>query len=293
MLTIVHYLAAAVVDSMDKIIISKQKIRPFNYTFFTIVTGGVALFAWPWFFAHIPEKQIFLNLLSGAFFALTLYVFFKALSEGEVTRVVPFVFSFIAVFDILIGVILGKTDLRAGQVSALFLLIPGALLLSYKQSGFPHRHVLLKLLSAFLFAAYNWLWQYGAQVGPVLNSYMWNRIGAAGVLILLLLHPAAREQISAVRNTGKKTAVSLLFLAKQVLGGANFIFYSFLIAMGNIIVVDSMQGLRYVFLLFLGSFIAHRRTALFTEELGKPAFYVKLGAIGLIVLGTIFLFIRV
>lgn len=289
--TIFHYLAAAVVDVMDKVLISKDRIRPFNYTFFTVVTGAAALLAWPWVFESLPQKYILLDLLSGAFFSLTLYIFFKALSEGEVSRVVPFIFSFIAVFDILISLAVGKSNLRISQVAAMFLLIPGALLLSYSQSGFPRKHVFLKLFSALLFSAYNWLWQYGAQIGSVLNNYMWGRLGAAGVIILLLVIPSIRGQITGVKRMKEKSFTSLLFIIKQLLGGINFIFYSFLTALGNIVVVDSMQGLRYVFLLVLGLAISHKRGHIFKEEAGKAAAFLKLGAIFLIVLGTAMLFV--
>ena len=56
-----------------------------------------------------------------------MYVFFKALSQGEVSRVVPFVFGLVPVFDILISLVTGRNILRINEVAAMFLLIPGAL----------------------------------------------------------------------------------------------------------------------------------------------------------------------
>lgn len=290
-LTILSYLAAAVVDLMDKILVSKDKIRPLSYTFFTVVTGAIALLGWPWLFAPLPFKFVFIDLLSGCFFALAMYVFFKALSEGELTRVVPFIFSFVAVFDVLFSAATGRNVLRVSQAAAMFLLVPGALLLGYRQAGFPRRHIFTKLLSALCFSVYNWLWQYGAQAGPVANSFIWNRAGAAAILLLLLFIPAVRKEIFLVKKAGKKLTLSVLFIIKQILGGINFIFFSFLIALGNIVVIDSLQGLRYVFLFLFGLAISHKRKHFFEEQKGRFIFYQKAAAIFLIFLGTAIMFL--
>jgi uncharacterized membrane protein len=291
LLTIFQYLIQAVVDLMDKFLITARKLEPVKYTFYTVVTGLVLLAAWPWSYYSLPAHFIFLCMLSGAMFSLAIYVFFKALSQGEVSRVVPFVFGLVPVFDILISVLTGRNILRANEVAAMFLLIPGALLISHQQSSGWGKHVSLKILSAFLFSVYYALWQYSSQVGPVLNNLMWNRLGAALVLLLLLILPSFKKKVFATEAIKNKTGTSIIFLFKQLLGGLNFVFFSFLLVLGKIAIVNGLQGFRYVFLLLFSLFLSKKRRHLIEEDSGHRIFTQKSFGVILIFLGTIFLFI--
>ena len=187
LLTIFQYLVQATVDLMDKFLISTRKIEPVNYTFYTVVTGLLLILVWPWFFAILPFKFMALDLLSGVLFSLAMYVFFVALSQGEVSRVIPYVFGLVPVFDILIANVTGRNILNIHQFAAVIILIPGALIVSHQKGKFWGKHVGLKTLSAFLFSSYYALWQYGSQTGNVLNNLIYNRIGAAAILIVLLV----------------------------------------------------------------------------------------------------------
>jgi uncharacterized membrane protein len=280
-----------VVDLMDKFLITARKLEPVKYTFYTVVTGALLVVLWPWNFSVLPARFIFLDLFSGAFFSLAMYVFYKALAQGEVSRVVPFVFGLVPAFDILISLVTGRDTLRLNEVAAVCLLIPGAFLVSHQKGDFWLKHVGLKTLSAFLFSCYYALWQYGAQVGPVLNNLIWNRLGAALVLILLLAFSGYRKKVFTVDEIKNKAWTSVLFLFKQVLGGANFIFLSFLYVLGTISVINSLQGFRYVFLLFFSMMLSRKRSHMIKEETGKNIFTQKAFGIALIFIGTIFLFL--
>jgi len=291
LLTIFQYLIQAVVDLMDKFLITARRLEPVKYTFYTVVTGALLLVLWPWNFFVLPARFVYLDLFSGAFFVLAMYVFFKALAQGEVSRVVPFVFGLVPVFDILISLATGRNALRINEVAAICLLVPGALLVSHQKGDFWLKHVGLKTLSAFLFSAYYALWQYGAQKGSVLNNLMWNRLGAALVLLALLVFSGFRKKVFAVDEVKNKAGTSVLFLFKQVLGGANFVFLSFLYVLGKISVINSLQGFRYVFLLFFSMALTHKRGHIIKEETGFHIFTQKVFGIALIFLGTIFLFV--
>jgi uncharacterized membrane protein len=292
LLTIFQYLIQATVDLMDKFLITARKIEPVSYTFFTVVTGLILLVIWPWNFFVLPAKYIFLDLFSGAFFSLAFYVFFLALSWGEVSRVVPFVFGLVPVFDIIISRVTGRNSLSLNEAGAMFLLIPGALLVSHQPGSFWGKHAALKTLSAFLFSGYYALWQYGSQVGPVLNNLMWNRLGAAAVLLILLFLPAFRSKVFAAEKIKNKAGTSFLFLFKQLLGGGNFIFLSFLLVLGKISIINSLQGFRYVFLLAFSLLLSKKRAHLIKEDDGRGTIWQKSFGIALVFLGTILLFIK-
>ncbi len=291
LLTIFQYLIQATVDLMDKFLITARKLEPVKYTFYTVVTGLVFLVIWPWNYYPLPLHDILLGLFSGVAFSLAIYVFFKALSQGEVSRVVPFVFGLVPVFDILIAVTTGQNILKLNEVGAMFLLIPGALLVSHQKSAGWGKHVSLKILSAFLLSCNYALWQYAGQTGPVLNNLMWNRLGAALVLIILLVLPNYRRKVFAVEQITNKKGTTAIFLFKQVLGGLNFVFMSFLLVLGKISVINGLQGFRYIFLLVFSLFLSKKRKHLIDEENHRSVISQKSFGVILIFLGTIFLFI--
>ncbi|MBI5530846.1 MAG: hypothetical protein HY918_05145 [Candidatus Doudnabacteria bacterium] len=292
LLAIFQYAVQATVDLMDKFLISTRKIEPLAYTFYTVVMGLLIVLIWPLTYFSLPIKFILLNLLSGAFFSLVMYVFFKALSQGEASRVVPFVFGLVPVFDILISITTGRGILTAAEVAAMCLLIPGALLVSHQKHSSWGKHLALKTASAFLFSSYYALWKFGAQLGPTLNNLIWNRLGAAAVLLVLLCWPIFRKKIFSVQQkVPNKKSTAAMFLFKQVLGGANFIFLSFLFVLGKISIINALQGFRYIFLLLFSKLITKKRRHLIEEDDSKFVFTQKTAGIILIFLGTIFLFI--
>ena len=289
LLAIGSYLASAVVDGLDKFLISKRKILPLSYTFWTVVTGAAVIVIWPWVWEPLEPRQILLALASGVLFPLALYAFFKAMAEGEVSRVVPFVFGLVPVFDIAIGVITGRNILGARELAAASLLVPGAFLVAYKKH-LTGKHISLKIFTAFLWSAYYALWQYAGQSADASNSFMWNRLGAAGILLLLLVFPLYRKQVFKHEKVRRKKHTAGLFLFKQALGGGNFIFFSWILLRGKISLINSLQGFRYAFL-FVGTWLLSKHgRKLFEEGVSKAEIVPKLCGLGLIILGTFVLF---
>lgn len=288
---ILLYLSFAIVDILDKFLLSARKILPASYTFFTVVTGAALLLVWPLVYESLPARSIVLNLLSGAYFSLAMYVFFKVLSFGEVSRVVPFIFGLVPAFDVLLSAIFKIDPLLPKEIAALALLVPGAMLIAYHPSRQLHRHIWLKVLAAFLFSSYNLLWQYGAQIGGSLNNLMWNRLGAAGVLLILLAIPLYRKKVFSVQHIAKKKHTSGLFMFKQLLGGFSFAALSHFLTVGSVAIVDALAGFRYVFL-FLGAVVlSHRHIHVLDEEMDKKVIKLKLASLAVIFLGTVMLFV--
>ncbi len=288
---ILLYASFAVVDLFDKFLISKRKIRPLQYTFYTVVTGALLLLAWPFVYQALPAKFIFLDVLSGAYFGLVMYVFYKVLAHGEVSRVVPFVYGLVPVFDVVISWATRRSALTVTELAALALLIPGALLIAYRPGKYLHAYLALTVFSAFLYSSYNFLWQYGAQVGSSLNNLMWNRLGAAAVLAALLIIPSYRKAALAVGHIERKAHTGALFVFKQALGGLNFVLLSYFLAVGKVPIVDALSGFRYLFVFLLALYFGWRHRHILDESADRHAIRLKLAAIALIFLGTIILFL--
>ncbi len=281
----------AVVDVLDKFLISKRKVEALSYTFYTIVTGLFILLLWPFQFAHISNYYLILSLLSGALFSLAIFVYFKALEQGEASRVIPFVYGLVPLFDIFIQVLIGKNILTLPQGAALFLLIPGALLMGYKGGKVLTKHVGTKILAAFLLSSYFVLWNAASYGQPVFNNLMWNRVGGAFVLVVPLIFAPYRKKIFSTQKVKEKGSTSFLFIFKQLLGGATFIFLSFLLAKGNVSLINALQGFRYVFLFIIALFISRHYRHILEEDTNSHIVRQKVFAMSLIVTATIILFI--
>ena len=222
LLSILHYFMVAAVDIFDKFLISGKKILPYTYTFLTMVSGLVLLVMWPWVYAPASTSTILWNLFSGVLFALAYYLFFKALSQGEVSRVVPFVFGIMPIFDILLAMLFGVNQLLLNETAALFLLIPGAMFIAYKKD-FVGKHVGLKIAAAAVLSINAIAWQYAARDGHILNDLMWNRIGAATGIAICLLLPQVRKHFRAGFKVKSPKQTSWLFVIKQLVGGLAFV----------------------------------------------------------------------
>ncbi len=290
-LAIFQYFVLSITDIFDKFLISKRKIEPINYTFFTVVTGMALAVIWPWVYHSIPVGTLLMDMLAGACFSVSMFIFFSALAQDAVSRVVPFVFGLVPVFDIVIGTLTGKTFLSIQQISAMCVLIPGALLISYKKDNFRAKHMVLKLVAAMSISTYNLLWHYASSTGPVLNNLLWNRTGAALVLVLPLCLPIYRAKVFTVHAIEKKQHTSFLFLFKQALGGGNFILTSYLYSVGVVAVIDALQGFRYVFLFLASFFLSKRKANILDDTFVRHDFMVHVAALGLICVGTIILFL--
>jgi len=291
LLTIFQYFLQTVTDVADKFLISKRKIRPFNYTFYTIVTGVGLLVIWPWVYRATPLHYILLSLISGAAFSLAMYMFYMALAEGEVSRVVPFVYGIVPLFDVLIGVLFQKNFLKVSEMAALFLLIPGALLMGYRNGTLFTSHVGKKITAAFFLSVYYALWHAASSGQPVLNNLMWNRIGAAAVLIPFLLVPSLKKEVLTADEVEQKKNTAIIFLAKQALGGGTFVFLSYLLAVGKVPVINALQGFRYVFLFVTALLLSRQYRHIIDEDLNTSIIRQKFVAVALMFLGTVILFL--
>lgn len=291
-LIIIQYLVAAIVDVFDKFLISKRKIEPYAYTFFTVSLGLLYLVLWPWVYEPLPWRIIVVNLSSGFIYAATLFVFFRALSEGEVSRVIPFVFGLVPVFDVLFVWLTGRNALSLVEISALCLLLPGAMLISYRKENFRFSHIGTKILAAFLFSLDYLVWQYGNQSGSMLNHLMWDRLAAGGSLILLVIFwPGFRRKVMVHDRVHKKNQTTWLFMLKQAIGGLNFIFFSWLLVVGKIPLVNGLQGFRYLFLFLASLFLSRKYRHILDEDVSSHTIGLKLAALVLIFLGTLILFV--
>ncbi len=304
------YLINAGVYIADKFLLSKKIHSSVIYAFYvgiwSIFNLSLLLLA-PWF---PGPRELALDLLAGFLFLATLIFWYKALHQSEATRVVPIVGALVPIFSFCLSYIFLGENLNERQLLAFTILIIGGVLISVKYTKFylfkqtmekiknifgnilggvharyrpTQRLVLNSIISALFFAVYYVLIKYIYAHQPFIGSFVWSRIGSFLGVIFILFIPDWRKKIIE-HQKGAKTPKNLsLFLLIRLMAALAFIMLNWAISLGNVALINSLQGVQYVFLFLLVLFLSARFPHVLKEELGGGVRLQKF--IGIILIG--------
>lgn len=316
--TILAYFINGGVYVADKFILSKKIHSSITYAFFVGI-WSIFNFVLLVFDLWMPNPaELVLDIIAGMVFLFTLIFWYKALHQSDATRVVPIVGALIPIFSAALSYIFLDQALSERQLLAFIILIIGGVLISVKHTKFYVAHLVVErfkvvfgdllgnihagyrpvqrllvnsTVSAFFFAVYYVLIKFVYETQPFIGGFVWSRLGTfIGVLIILLV-PIWRESIFSYQK-GQKTPKNLaFFLSVRLLAAAAFIMLNWAISLGNVALVNSLQGVQYVFLILMVLFISAKYPQFMDEELGGDVIIQKsLGAtlvcVGLYMLAT-------
>ena len=306
------YFINAGVYAADKFLLSKKIHSSITYAFYVgiwSVFNIVLLIFNPW----MPTGgELLLDLSAGILFLVTLVFWYKALHQSEATRVVPLVGALVPVFSFWLAYLFLGESLNKTQVLAFFILIAGGVLISVKHTKLyrtreiinrfrsiigrilgdvhaayrPTRRLLINsIVSAFFFAAYYVLIKYIYLNQPFIGGFVWSRMGSFIGALFILIIPQWRRLI-VERQQGVKTTKNLFFfLSVRLLAALAFIMLNWAISLGNVALVNSLQGVQYIFLIILILFLSAKYPKILKEELGGGVLIQKFLGIVLISLG--------
>ncbi|MDO8668661.1 MAG: EamA family transporter [bacterium] len=317
LITIGAYFINAGVYVADKFLLSKKIHSSIAYAFYvgiwSIFNIGL-LFFWPW----LPNlRELTLDLLAGLLFLATLVFWYKALHQSEASRVVPIVGALVPVFSFILSfVFLGET-LSQKQLIAFVVLICGGVLISVKRTKvylyqkiitrvreiigdimgeIPARFqptgrlIVNSVAAAAFFAAYYVLMKYIYMSQPFIGSFVWSRMGSFLGVFLMLFVPGWRYLIFKQQKGAKTPKNMLFFLAVRLLAAAAFIMINWAISLGNVAIVNALQGVQYLFLFVIIILISNKFPKMLNEQLGGGVLIQKLIGTLMICLG-LYLFI--
>lgn len=302
----------------DKFLLSKKIHSSITYAFYVGVWSifNLALLVfYPW----LPNfRELLVDLLAGILFLITLIFWYKALHQSEATRVVPIVGALIPVFSFLFSYIFLGESLAERQLLAFFILINGGILISVKYTRFwmlgqiwerfrnifgnilgpiharyrPTRRLIINsVTSALFFAIYYVLIKYIYLHQPFIGGFVWSRIGTFIGVMFLLFIPDWRKLIIK-HQKGIKTPKNLsFFLLVRILAALAFIMLNWAISLGNVALINSLQGVQYVFLFFLILFLSTKFPKILKEELGGGVMLQKFIGVTLIGIGLYMLIV--
>jgi len=290
------YFFNAFTQLLDKFILSGNRIpEPAVYAFYVALFSLFSFFFTPFGFAWIGIPFVAVFLLSGMLFLYGTLAFYYAVKAHEVSRIAPLVGLVTSVTVIAIGSAFpqtfGEMPFSAQTLAALALFILGGALISYDlpfRSG--DRLPYTVLLSGALLGVSLLILKYGYTQADFINGLVWSRIGIFLAGLTLLLVPLYRKKILVKRGArplrnGRSLLTAFLFvLNKSTAGTASFLIL-YATALGSVSFVQALNGMQYVFLLFLSLPMSLLFPEIFKEKLSFWDWFQKAVALCLITAG--------
>ena len=248
-----------------------------------IRTVVVLIFAWVMVFVvgsaetitSIETKPLIFLLLSGLATGASWICYFKALSMGDVNKVVPIDKSSTILSVLLAIICFGETEQLAVKLIGTAILAVGIfMMVEKKQNGRKEEHrawMIYAVLSA-LFAA---LTSILAKIGiSGVESNLGTAIRTGVVLLMAWIIVFAKGKQQQIRTLDKK---ELVFISLSgIATGASWLFYYYAIQNGIVSVVVPIDKLSIVFTVAFSFFV-------FKEKLSRKAF----AGLALMVVGTL------
>lgn len=298
---ILAYLFLAVVSLFDRYFlvgsIPNAKVYTFNaailwlfFCLFLIPFGAAS--------GQLNAEIMFLGMASGLARILAILFLTKGIIKSEVSRVVPAIGGFLPVFSFVIFSLFfpGSEVLNFFQISAFILLLTGSVFISFKKNNrefFNFSSLKYPVASAFLFALSFFLTKKLFLETDFLNGLFLTLLGGGLGGISFLLFPKVRKEIFTQKFNQK---ISGLFFLGQIFGGAGVIFqfYAvFLARPAQVPLINALEGIRFVFLLFFVFFLSRWDEKLLKEEMAGTNLFQKIIAILLIGGGLAILAVRI
>jgi drug/metabolite transporter (DMT)-like permease len=311
-IAVISYLINAAVYVADKFLLSKKVHSSISYAFFVGIWSIFNLAILPFAFWLPSLRELGVDLLAGALFLVTLIFWYKALHQSEATRVVPIVGALVPIFSFLLSFIFLGESLSERELLAFLILIHGGVLISVKQTKFyifkearervralfgdilggihaeyrpTQRLIVNSVVSALFFATYYVLIKYIYLHQPFVGAFVWSRLGSFIASVAILFVPTWRRLIVESRGDGKQPTNLFFFFGVRLLAALAFIMLNWAISEGNVALINSLQGVQYVFLILLVLFVSAKYPKISKEELGGGVILQKMIGVTLVSTG--------
>ncbi len=281
---IVSFILNGVAVTIDKFLLTKIVPDPLFYVFYFSLMSTLALLGLP--FTKIPSVEVFLLAsTSTLLWTLGAYCMFQALKIGQVQRVIPIVGTLNPIILFVISLFFGT--ITNNQIWAILVLILGLLsMIIFDLKGkLTLKEVIFELSSATLFAISYLLLKEAYNGADFATVFIWSRFILIPIAIIFLVIPTLRHKVLPKRNNQQATKKGgLLFLIGQTCGALSQLLFSLAISLGNPAIVNSMQGIQYVFLFIVAIIFAKKYPSIFVVKTGLISFGTKL--LGIVLIGV-------
>jgi uncharacterized membrane protein len=289
LIVVIAHLFYSLVFVIDKYIVSKSLPHPIVYTFYV---GILSIAVWaliPFGFCLPSAYYVFLSMLAGVAQVGGSIFLYRSLNLGEVSRIIPFIGSFVAIFILALSTFLIGERLNLQQYIAFILLVLGSLVVSYRRKEFFRKPFGSAIIAALFFAVFWVITKYIYSGSSFVSGTVWVRTAVAFVSLFLLLPRKNRELIFKKTDEIKPKTVGFVLWGRILtIGGALCMYFA--VFLGSVTLANALQGLQYAFI-FLLALLFFRKIPSLKEELSREILAQKIIAIILITLGLFILII--
>ncbi len=296
----------AIVAILDKYIVTDKKIlpRPFVYAFYScLITSFWIVIYLLGFIPGLSElgapslnnvqsptiQVVGMSFLAAYTFFMALVSMYDALKHADASDVMPVIGAVAALASFAMAYIFLGTQLSPNFIWGIALLITGTLLVSQLQFT---RSIALHTIHSGIFFSLHYISMKGLfQETSFDDGFFWSRIGFVLFALSLLLVPSYFAKITEQTKKVTKKGGLLVLFAKVFAGVAAFMLLK-ATDMGDVTVVQALDGLKYVFIiifsLLLGRFLPKTagENALDAKIIVRKSLYVAIISIGFVILFT-------
>lgn len=262
----------AIVSIFDKYIVSDEQAlpRPFVYAFYSCLLTG--FWAVIFFIGLIPGlsdigvptianvtipsiQVVALAFLSAYTFFLALVSMYDALRKADASTVMPIVGSIAGMSTFGLSYLFLDAHHSPNFIWGIVLLTVGTMLVA---QTLPKADVVLHTVHSGLFFGFHWITIKALflETDSFDNGFFWSRVGFILFTLSLLLVPVYLDKIKGQTLTTSRKTGLIVISAKVLAGIAAFLLLK-ATDIGDVSVVQALDGLRFVFILVLSSLLAH------------------------------------
>ncbi|MEX0651841.1 MAG: EamA family transporter [Candidatus Paceibacterota bacterium] len=298
----------AIVALVDKYIITSRAVtRPVTYAFYVSLLSAFAVVAFLFSWIPIPHNSVaipsianvespdglvlLISLFAGFAFFGALVALFTGLKRADTSDVIPVVGASSAVSSLLLGFYFLKTSLTTNFIWGFALLVLGTFFISLFR--FKTKTLLVALISGVLFAVHFVCLKVLFEYTTFDNAFFWSRMGIVVPALLVLITPWVRLHSKAKGSVAEvpKKRVLLIILGNKFLAGVAGLMILKGIQLGDVIIVQALGGLQFVFLLLFAILTGHSLPQACGEKCSRYDVWQKIISVGIITIGFFVLFI--
>lgn len=282
-LAVVGYFFNAIVALVDKTLLGQKRLDdPAVYTLAISCLGLLVLVLAPFGWQEPSLWGWVWGLLSGLCFTLGLWAMFVVLKTGEASRIPAFIGSLNPIFVFLISFVLLGERLSIWQVGAFIVLVAGGFMMISGRNGLNYEQIILASVSSFIFALAFVFLKLTFTETNFISGLVISRSGAFLAGLCLLLLPGTWQSFKHMLfKTGQ--GLKLSFIGGQASGAVAGILNSYAVSLASVTLVQSLQGVQYVFILLLSLLVSLKWPQLLREEISRDILARKV--IGIILIG--------
>lgn len=305
-IALLGYFFLALTGVADKFLVSKIVRAPVAYAFYTAVTGPFSLLLLLFGGTLLSFQNMIVALLAGTSFIVGIYFSYSAIGKTSVSRVVPIQAGLGPLFTLLLSYVILGERLTSVQTLAFFLLVLGAVLISFRKDDegrWSNDAFFHAALSALFFASTSVLTKYtfihssdasNIPIPPILSfvhisqsfitGLVWPSLGFLIPILPILAFAQNRRNIfNAPKEAGVRNVA--LYYSSRAAGTIGGYLQKYAVFLGSVAVVNALQGMQFVFLLVLTTFFSIYYPKVLKERVDAETITLKVVAILVISFG--------